>query len=295
MNKKADEVMSSLVIRLIGAAIVLVTIFIIFAGLAQPVLSYMADYEAIKSYNRMASSISVSCDQGADTISYVTFPASGRRGYIFAIVNEPFANQVHGLDICGEEESGRTCTTSTSRSRIFDCRTAYHYCFCLIKFETDIDNNCILNEEYDVFIMDRHREAIYGEINDGIEVVLDNLDLTGSNNGILKVEVLQCRGFDGMNCLHGEDNFPVLFGAYGEGTVLWMHTRGKITTHYDDWGVQIGSSYSHSSLELTSLSFQRAMYGGEYDYYSNFYSRPEFDVLNIEKLENNQDIVVCHD
>ena len=280
--------MPAFVGEMIGVIIVLGLIFLIFASLSGPVLDYLANYEAIKSFNRMTSSVSLSCAEGADTISYVNFPGAP---FVIAVLNEDFTDEIYELELC----DGKTepCTTRISRSALSKCRNPEDYCLCVLKFELKRHSNkgCFFNNNTDMIVVGKTPPDIsnpsdyYALINNGIQKIIDELDFENTEN-ISKVEVLMCKTFDEMGCVYEEEefSFPTFISPYGrDNIIIWMYTRGP-----DE------EKRVHESLYFESLSFQRSIYRGEFYYYLNLYSNPTKVIRRTTFFDNsNEDLIYC--
>ena len=279
MDKKGGEEMPSFVVEMIGVLIVLGILFIIFAGFSGPMLEFIANYEAAKSFSRISDTLSTACEQGIDTISYINLPGT-RNPFAISVVNSKFSNKISELRLCTKDGEG-PCTTRTSVSNVADCNDE-DLCYCLLRFELgedDAENPYKLNNEFDIVVIGLHDEGDYDSINDYVNYITDKLDLEENNEKILKVEALRCISIN-ETCSY--DDSPVMFGMYEEGTVLWIHTRGRET----------GST--HESLYFGSFSAHRAIktvHLFEYYYYFNVYTNPIYEIINVAE-EGISDMII---
>ena len=289
MNKKGSQEMPEFVGEMIGVVIVLGLIFIIFLSFSSPILDYLATYEAIKSFSRITDVMSSGCALGADTTSYVALPGV-RRPFVISIVNDLFARNITYLPECPDEN---LCTTRISKSIIGKCRDEDYYCICLLRLT--LKEDYILNDKYEILIMDKHSHGYreedgrwlwqgYGEINSNLDIINKKLFEEEKGN-IVSIEAFMCKGFSETNCLHTEEvnddpvRYPILFGAYGEGTVLWIQTRGD--------------GRVHRQLDFGSISFQREIHRGTFAYHSNMFGEPRKRVMNINELiADDMDMII---
>jgi len=139
MNKKAA--FPELVNQVVGGAIMVALLIILFAGFSGAFLDFMSDQENIRSFNKFTSGLSKACTTGISTQTYISLSETGSEKYIISAVGSDTASY---LKLASE-----TKVDSNSKRNVKKCEGSL--CYCLLHFK---NGDKKVNNNQNLFVKD---------------------------------------------------------------------------------------------------------------------------------------------